>query len=64
MCEAAPFSPFLLVDGEVNGDSAIVKIYDFVGGRRKEYVTTKLKRDGVVMTVLPVDGCGVRSGSS
>lgn len=56
MCAAAPFSPFLLVDGDVNGNTAIINIFDYVGGRRTDFVKAKLKRDGVVMTVQPVSG--------
>ena len=56
MCEAAPFSPFLLIEGDINGDVAVVKVYDVIGGRRQDFVTAKLKREGVVMTVLPLAG--------
>lgn len=56
MCEATPFSPFLLIDGGVNGNTATISIYDYIGGRRTDFVTAKLSRDGAVMTVHPVGG--------
>jgi hypothetical protein len=56
MCEAVPFSPFLLVDGEVDGSTALIRVYDFVGGRRQDFAAATLKREGVIMTIVPTDG--------
>lgn len=56
ICVAAPLSGYLLIEGKVSGDVAVIMAYDIVGGRRTNLIKAKLERQGIVMTVLPMEG--------
>lgn len=51
-----PFTSFLLFKGEASGDSATITAFDSHGGKPNDFVKVKLERDGVAMTVVPVEG--------
>jgi hypothetical protein len=56
ICLSMPFTSFLLFEGEASESSATITAYDPHGGKRNDFVKVKLERDGVAMTVVPVEG--------
>lgn len=57
ICEGVPFFDFLLLRGNVSGGkSATVIVWDTFEGHNRDIAKLELKRDGVVMTVVPKEG--------
>ena len=56
ICNAVPFNSYLLLRGEVSGDTAQVIVWDVIGGRKIDFATLRLARDGSVLTVVPTGG--------
>lgn len=57
ICGATPFNDFFLVRGNVSGsDTATIIVWDTFQGRNADIAKLELKRDGVVMTVVPIEG--------
>ncbi|MDO8769984.1 MAG: hypothetical protein Q7K57_15005 [Burkholderiaceae bacterium] len=56
ICQAAPMFDYLLLEGKISGDTAIVTVFDFIGGERKNFFRFTAKRDGVVVTVSLKEG--------
>ena len=57
ICAATPFYDFFLVRGNVSGSkSATIIVWDIFQGHAADIAKLEVKRDGVVMTVLPTEG--------
>lgn len=57
ICDTVPFYDFLLLRGNVSGgETASVIVWDTFWGHSQDVAKLELKRDGVVMTVVPVEG--------
>lgn len=56
ICCVVPMFDYLLLEGKVSGDIAIITAFDFIGGERKNFFQFYAKRDGVVITVSPKEG--------
>ena len=57
ICGATPFNDFFLVRGDVSGGkSATIVVWDTFQGHNVDIAKLELKRDGVVMTVVPKEG--------
>lgn len=50
ICKAVPFS-FILLEGTTSGQRADVRVFDIIGGKRREFAHLDLRRDGSVMVV-------------
>jgi hypothetical protein len=58
ICDFVPFFDFVMLRGHVDtiGSSATVVAWDTIEGHDQDFAKLKLKRDGVVMTVEPLEG--------
>lgn len=56
LCRALPMFDFVMIEGLANSDLVKVKVYDVIGGKRRDFGELVLRRDGVVMTVSPISG--------
>ncbi len=58
ICDSMPVLDFLLVRGHVDtlGSGAMAVVWDTFGGHNQDIARLALKRDGVVMTVIPTEG--------
>jgi hypothetical protein len=56
ICNTLPFVEFLHIEGKVSGNEAVITAFDYIGGKRQEFTRLTLRRDGIIMTVKPVDG--------
>jgi hypothetical protein len=56
ICEKTPIFEELLIDGSISSArKATIEAFDFIGGYRRNFAKLTLRRDGYVMTVIPVD---------
>jgi len=56
VCNAFPLFNYVLLEGEVSGDAAEVRAFDYVAGRRIAIADLRFMRSGRVMTVEQVEG--------
>lgn len=56
ICRSIPIVNFVLLRGQVSGNSADVVAWDIVEGYDREFATLTLTREGDVMTVVPTGG--------
>lgn len=56
ICLNLPIVTFLLFEGKIQGNEAIITAYDIIGGKREEFTKLKLRRDKDTMMVQPIDG--------
>lgn len=56
ICRSIPFLNYVLLRGEVFGDTANVVAWDILQGHKTNFAELKLVRDGDVVTVTPVSG--------
>lgn len=57
ICGATPFNDFFLIRGNVSGSkTATVVVWDIFQGHKADIAKLELRRDGVVMTVVPKEG--------
>lgn len=56
ICKQFPFWDYVLLRGDVSGNSAKVVAYDYIGGRSKDFAELHLERHGNVVTITPVSG--------
>lgn len=56
ICRSIPIFNYILLRGEVSGDSAHVIAWDIIQGHKTDFAELKLQRDGEVLTVTPVSG--------
>lgn len=56
ICEKTAILEELLIDGSISTAGwAEIEAFDFIGGYRRVFATLNLRRDGMVMTVIPND---------
>ena len=56
ICKAIPVLNYVLLRGEVLGNTAHVTAWDIVQGHKKDFAELKLVRDGSIITVTPTNG--------
>jgi hypothetical protein len=58
ICDATPFYDFFLLRGRVSkfSDTATAVVWDTFEGHDQDIATLELKRDGIVMSVVPKEG--------
>lgn len=54
ICESIPVLSFILIRGEVYGDTAIIIVWDIIDGYKTDFAELKLVRDRNVITVTPI----------
>lgn len=56
ICNKAPYFEALLIDGSIsNSRNASASVFDYVQGYRRSMATVHLRREGTIITVLPID---------
>lgn len=55
ICNLPYSTRFLHIDGKVSGNEAVITAFDWVSGRRKDFGRLKLRRDGIILAVNPID---------
>ena len=56
ICKQFPFWDYVLLRGNVSGDSAEVVAFDYIGGLSRDFAQLQLERNGNVLTITPVSG--------
>ena len=56
ICRSIPLVNYVLLRGEVSGNTANVTAWDIVGGHKIDFADLTLVRDGDVITVTPTSG--------
>lgn len=56
ICKSIPVLNYVLLRGEVSGNTAYVTAWDIVQGQKTDFAELKLVRDGNVITVTPSSG--------
>lgn len=56
VCSNIPFFDFLLLRGNVSGNTANLEVWDIVGGQRRVFEQLRLVREGNVIAVHPAAG--------
>ncbi|WP_249691604.1 hypothetical protein [Stappia sp. WLB 29] len=57
ICGATPFNEFFLVRGTISGSkSATIIVWDIFQGDKADIAKLELRRDGVILTVVPKEG--------
>jgi hypothetical protein len=56
ICKSIPVFNYILLRGEVNGDTARVIAWDIIQGHKTDFAELTLQRDEEVLTVTPVSG--------
>lgn len=56
ICENIPFVNYVLLRGEVSGNTALVVVWDIVQSKKTDFALLKIVRDGEVITVTPTEG--------
>ena len=56
ICRSIPILNYVLLRGEVSGNTANVVAWDIVQGHKTDFAELKLVRDGDVVTVTPISG--------
>ncbi|GHT92729.1 hypothetical protein FACS1894116_03400 [Betaproteobacteria bacterium] len=56
ICKSIPVFNYVLLRGEVSGNTAHVTAWDIVQGHKTEFAELKLVRDGGIITVTPSSG--------
>lgn len=56
ICRVIPMFDYLLLEGNISGDTATITAFDFIGGERKNFFRFTAKRDGVVITISLKEG--------
>lgn len=56
ICRSLPFLNYVLLRGEVFGDTANVVAWDIIQGHKRVFAKLRLVRDGNVVTITPVTG--------
>lgn len=56
ICNLPSLAGFLLIDGKVSGNKAVITAFDYIGGKRQDFTKLTLRRDGIIMAVEPIDG--------
>src|SRR5688500_13235134 len=58
ICDIPYSAGFLHINGKVSmsGKEAVITAFDWVEGRRKDFTTLTLRRDGITLTVKPIAG--------
>ena len=57
ICELIPFNDYLFISGKINGDTALITAFTYIGGRLEIFANLKLDKDkeSVILTVTPTD---------
>lgn len=56
ICKSIPVFNYILLRGEVSGDTARVIAWDIIQGHKTDFAELTLHREGEVLTVTPVSG--------
>ncbi|BCI77615.1 MULTISPECIES: hypothetical protein [Vibrio] len=56
ICKSIPVFDFVLLRGKVNGNQAEVVAWDIIGGKKTDFASLTLVRDGYLMQVTPKEG--------
>jgi hypothetical protein len=58
ICEAIPVFHFIMIEGTIGltGKDAQIVAYDWIDGKRRNFATLNLKREGAVLIVTPTSG--------
>jgi len=56
ICRAVPMFDYLLLEGQISGNTATVTAFDFIGGERKNFFRFTVQRDGAVIAISLKEG--------
>jgi hypothetical protein len=56
ICKINPMFDYLMLEGDISGDTATITAFDFIGGKRENFFRFTAKREGVVMNVELKEG--------
>ncbi|ONF95631.1 hypothetical protein [Sphingomonas jeddahensis] len=66
ICDKVPYFESLLVDGSISSSKwATIRVFNFIGGYRREFAELRLERDDQIMRVTPLtDLAGTFAGEN